>query len=273
MAWRLAQSLEVLRAEVRSLHPGTTFWTIGDADHQDTWSDHNPNECCDVVCAADVLGNAGLNLRNFADTIVRTDPPALKYVIYNREIWFPQTGWQPYRGSNPHTTHVHVSVGTGPDGRSTGPYDNTDPWGVDMPTADEVADAVYKKLTHKAPEQSWAVRRGLMTAGQTVTPHTALRQAWAYGKAAYREDREQSATLAAILAAVGGAELPEVQEVIRAELERAADAERAERAAERDELVGPIAEAVAGLVDHELDTTAVEAAIRAVFGSLDAAGS
>ena len=27
--WRLARSLEVLRAEIRALHPGTTVWTIG----------------------------------------------------------------------------------------------------------------------------------------------------------------------------------------------------------------------------------------------------
>jgi peptidoglycan hydrolase-like protein with peptidoglycan-binding domain len=25
---------------------------------------------------------------------------------------------------------MHVSVGTGPDGRSTGPYDSTQPWGI-----------------------------------------------------------------------------------------------------------------------------------------------
>src|SRR5690606_14777101 len=29
-----------------------------------------------------------------------------------------------------HTRHMHVSVGVGPDGRSTGPYDDTSPWGL-----------------------------------------------------------------------------------------------------------------------------------------------
>ncbi|MDG4796224.1 hypothetical protein [Micromonospora sp. WMMD1082] len=53
--------------------------------------------------------------------------------IYNRRIWSTSRaseGWRRYAGSNPHTTHVHVSVGTGPDGKSTGPYDNTSSWGV-----------------------------------------------------------------------------------------------------------------------------------------------
>lgn len=130
MAWRLARSLKVLRTETRRLYPGTTVWDIGDPAHQSGWSDHNPSECCDVVCATDTLGDAGLDLEWFAQTITRTDPPALKYVIWNRRIWFPQTGWHTYSGSNPHTSHVHTSVGWGPDGRSTGPYDDVSPWGL-----------------------------------------------------------------------------------------------------------------------------------------------
>ncbi|MFV2094814.1 hypothetical protein ACFHW1_04895 [Micromonospora sp. LOL_014] len=129
MGWRNARSLDVLADEIEAVAPGTTVWTIGDEDHQEDWSDHNPNECCDVVCAADVLDDAGLDLQWLADTITRTDPPALKYVIWRDRIWLPGYGWQPYRGQ--FHTHVHVSVGWGPDGRSTGPYDDTSPWGVD----------------------------------------------------------------------------------------------------------------------------------------------
>jgi len=36
MSWRLARSLVTLRDEVRSLHPGTTVWTIGDQSHRAT---------------------------------------------------------------------------------------------------------------------------------------------------------------------------------------------------------------------------------------------
>lgn len=149
MAWRRARSLDVLEAEIQAVHPGTTVWDLGDQDHRERWSDHNPN-AAGVVCAIDVLGNAGLSLARFADTVVRTDPPALKYVIYNRRIWHPGYGWSTYRGSNPHTSHVHVSVGRGPDGRSTGAYDDRSPWGIredDMPLSDQDKATVRRLWT------------------------------------------------------------------------------------------------------------------------------
>lgn len=127
MSWRLARSLDVLAAEIEAVAPGTTVWTIGNEEHQATWSDHNPN-AAGVVCAADILDDAGLDLQWLADTIVATDPPALKYVIWRDRIWLPGYGWQPHRGQ--YHGHVHVSVGWGPDGRSTGPYDDTSPWGL-----------------------------------------------------------------------------------------------------------------------------------------------
>ncbi|MFI9528807.1 peptidoglycan-binding domain-containing protein [Micromonospora rosaria] len=132
-SWRLARSLETLTAEIRALHPGTTVWTIGDAAHRGRPSDHNPNGQ-NVVCAIDVLGDKGLRLADFAaDLVAAPRHPALKYVIFNRRIWSvarASEGWRPYTGSNPHTTHVHISVGTGPDGKSGGPYDNTSSWGI-----------------------------------------------------------------------------------------------------------------------------------------------
>lgn len=129
MAWRVARSLGVLTAEVRQLHPGTTVWTIGDAAHRATASDHNPN-AADVVCGADFLANAGLNLATFAEHIRRSSHPAHKYVIFNRRIASRGGAWRTYHGSNPHTGHVHVSVGVGQDGKSIGPYDDTSPWGL-----------------------------------------------------------------------------------------------------------------------------------------------
>lgn len=127
MAWRRARSLIVLEEEIQEVAPGTTVWDIGDEAHQQRDSDHNPNQD-DVVCAIDVLNNAGLDLQWFVDTITTTDPPALKYVIYRNRIWFPQTGWQPYSGK--WHSHGHVSAGWGPDGQSTGPYDDISPWGL-----------------------------------------------------------------------------------------------------------------------------------------------
>lgn len=131
MAWRLARSLERLRDEVREVAPGTTVWTIGDAAHRARPSDHNPNSA-GVVCAIDVVNDGGLDLSALAEQVRTGGHRAAKYVIYNRRITSRAHGWRwrHYSGSNPHSTHVHVSVGRGSDGQSTGPYDDTSPWGI-----------------------------------------------------------------------------------------------------------------------------------------------
>ena len=124
--WRLARSIARLKDEVETEYPGTIVWTIGDEDHQSTWSDHNPNECCDVVCAADVKGNAGLDLAAFVRHLITNPHPNLRYVIYNRKIYQRKNNFEPqnYTGPNAHAEHAHVSSGNGPDGRSTTNYDN-----------------------------------------------------------------------------------------------------------------------------------------------------
>lgn len=130
MSWRLAYALEDLRAEVLERWPGTTVWTIGDQDHASRASDHNPNQE-DVVCAVDVLG------REKAHTIwhhlLDRRDHRTKYMIFDRQIVSStRSPWQVrrYGGRNPHSDHIHVSVGRGPDGRSTGPYDERGPWGL-----------------------------------------------------------------------------------------------------------------------------------------------
>jgi hypothetical protein len=131
MAWRLARSLSTLRSEILAKHPGTTVWTIGDTSHQSGYSDHNPN-ADRVVCAIDVKGDKGLNLSAFVAHLIAFPHPNLRYVIYNRKIYQRRNGFaaQDYNGANAHRDHVHVSVGNGPDGRSTTNYDNTSSWGL-----------------------------------------------------------------------------------------------------------------------------------------------
>jgi hypothetical protein len=31
-------------------------------------------------------------------------------VIYNRRVWTPGSGWSYYGGSDPHTSHVHITA-------------------------------------------------------------------------------------------------------------------------------------------------------------------
>jgi hypothetical protein len=127
----LAKSLVVLGDEIKAKYPGTTIWTIGDAAHQSGYSDHNEN-AAGVVCAVDVLGDKGLDLASFTKHLVTNPHPNLRYVIFNRKIYQRKNSFkaEDYHGVNAHKTHVHVSVGNGPDGRSTSGYDNTTGWGI-----------------------------------------------------------------------------------------------------------------------------------------------
>lgn len=131
MSWRLARSLEVLSAEIKSKYPNTTIWTIGDESHQSGWSDHNPNDD-NVVCAIDVNGDGGLDLGEFVERLLSRPHVNLRYVIFNRKIYQRKNGFdqQDYNGVNAHKTHVHASVGNGPDGRSEYNYDSTQAWGI-----------------------------------------------------------------------------------------------------------------------------------------------
>ncbi|MBW0090499.1 hypothetical protein I4I73_21400 [Pseudonocardia sp. KRD-184] len=52
------------------------------------------------------------------------------YLIFNRRITTPDfTGWRVYTGTNPHTSHGHVSFT-----RDPGAFDSTAPWGITTAT-------------------------------------------------------------------------------------------------------------------------------------------
>ncbi|WP_091647218.1 coiled-coil domain-containing protein [Micromonospora pallida] len=50
----------------------------------------------------------GNNLTAFL--VRNADRLGIYYVIWNRQIWFPATGWKSYSGPSNHTDHVHVSM-------------------------------------------------------------------------------------------------------------------------------------------------------------------
>jgi hypothetical protein len=50
----------------------------------------------------------GNNLMAFL--VRNSDRLGILYVIWNRMIWFPATGWKSYSGPSAHTDHVHVSM-------------------------------------------------------------------------------------------------------------------------------------------------------------------
>ena len=136
---RLAVSIETLGDEVHARSPLTVLYYYDDTPRRD--SDHDPNPE-GVVCALDIMAGHGLDLHALSREIVDRRHPNCKYVIYNRQIASRNTNWEwvPYTGSNPHTDHIHVSVGVGKDGYSKQPYDSNEPW-----LEDSVGDIFCKK--------------------------------------------------------------------------------------------------------------------------------
>lgn len=137
MAWRLARSLETLRAELDAAVPNRKKpdGTIGDQEHASRASRHNPN-IADVVCAVDVSTSAALDVHALCRKLAKQPHPNLEYMISNDEVASRTTGWvwRPYSPNNPrrnkHIAHAHFAVGRGPDSEPTQPYDDTTPWGI-----------------------------------------------------------------------------------------------------------------------------------------------
>jgi hypothetical protein len=104
-------ALGVLRTQLRLRYPGIVIYWIGDEDHQNSPSDHNP-EADGSVDAIDLM--IGTNFtRNQCDALVnilteRRDG-RIQYLIWWGRIWKPSTGWRTYTGRNPHRDHLHVS--------------------------------------------------------------------------------------------------------------------------------------------------------------------
>lgn len=141
MAWRPAKSLMKLREQANTLWPNRSKASdglIGDSAHAASASDHNPNSD-GVVCAFDLTHDPanGCNCDAIAESIRLNPHPDLKYLIWNHRIFrayvkpgIPKFTWSSYTGADPHTSHIHVSVGVGPDGKSIQPYDDEVEWNL-----------------------------------------------------------------------------------------------------------------------------------------------
>lgn len=134
MSWRVAASLLTLRDQVDAAAPGRSRrsdGTIGDASHRSRRSDHNPwvpPPHGGVVTALDLTHDpaAGASMHALAETLRTSRDPRIKYVIWNRRIFSstisPWT-WRAFNGSNPHTSHLHLSVNS-----AAHHFDSTRPW-------------------------------------------------------------------------------------------------------------------------------------------------
>jgi hypothetical protein len=137
VAPRAANALNVLLNQLNNRAPGrnkaSDGW-IGDADHQNRNSDHNPwypPPNGGIVTARDFTHDpgGGLDCQWLASTLVTHNDPRIKYIIWNRRIWTPGVGWKPYTGANPHDHHLHLSVDANPS------CDSPTPWAGITPAA------------------------------------------------------------------------------------------------------------------------------------------
>lgn len=130
----LAGAAQTLLDAVNAHWPGrdkASDGTIGDARHvaEGSGSDHNP--WLNHTVRADDITAAGIDAAWLAEQLRLLGAAGDHrlagggYVIYNRRITLPDfSGWQPYDGGDPHTSHVHVSFSRNPAGYE----DNRTPW-------------------------------------------------------------------------------------------------------------------------------------------------
>lgn len=148
MSWRVAQSLKAFQRQLEAACPDRSIASdgyIGDDDHQNRSSDHNPwvqDGNKGVVTAGDYTHDPanGADMNEWVAALIHSRDPRIKYVIWRRQIWrgYAKPGrpaWTPqaYGGPNPHTKHAHVSVD--PEKRL---YDDTSPWAVPADKEDEM---------------------------------------------------------------------------------------------------------------------------------------
>jgi len=172
--WRVAESLDVLLAQINALSPNrskASDGAIGDLRHQhEASSDHNPYivvKGVGVVTARDFTNDPahGIDSEKLANALLASQDPRIKYVISNKKIasgtgqGHPPWVWRPYTGSNAHDHHCHVSVKGSPK-----IFDDTSPWKFDLAVAAAHAEAPAKterpvlRKGSKDDDKSGAVR-------------------------------------------------------------------------------------------------------------------
>jgi hypothetical protein len=148
MAWRLADSLEMLRAQIDARWPArskVSDGSIGDAAHATRDSDHNPHcghPADPTVTAIDITHDpdGGPDCSELAEALRLSKDPRIKYVIWNNRMFscyatssHEKFVWRPYSGPNPHTKHMHVSVNCSAN------KDSTFDWAIARKEFDEMA--------------------------------------------------------------------------------------------------------------------------------------
>lgn len=162
MAWRVANSLIVLRTQVNVLFPQrdtSSDGTIGDTAHAATKSEHNP-DANGVVrawdCDADL--SPTVKVQALVDALLKARDTRILYIIHRGKMYrsYPKTGvkpWEaaPYTGKNAHMEHMHISAVE--DSRL---YDSKELWKLG-----DLGKAVSTSSSPPDPQKP-GVQRGIM---------------------------------------------------------------------------------------------------------------
>lgn len=168
MSYYLAPSLTQLRAQVNAAWPkrskASDGW-IGDASHSASVSDHNPDYSdSGVVRAIDVTAK-GISTRTLLKTAKGDSRTA--YVIHKRKIYgASRFKARKYRGSNPHTHHVHISI------KHTGAAENGHAWALGKPS---------KPARPKATKENKSIQTALRKMGLYSGKIDGRNESWQIG--------------------------------------------------------------------------------------------
>lgn len=139
-AWRPGAALLVFRDQINKVAPNRKKGhdgIIGDPAHASRVSDHNPwiiESGVGIVSAIDITDDpaGGCKVDAIVEKLRAAKDARIKFVIWKKRIFNSQEvnaaaawSWRPYKGSNPHSLHMHMSV------KAEKPaYDSKAPWPI-----------------------------------------------------------------------------------------------------------------------------------------------
>ena len=154
----IAPAILKLRAQINTAYPhrdksSDGIWPSAAHSAANPSSDHEAGNALDI----DNDLAAGVDVGVISIALAVSRDARLKYIIHDGRIWDAAHGWHAYSGSNPHKTHMHVSVRE--DRRNL-----TAPWVIARPST----ATVMCSKTHGAHWlPSWvSPTRGKFTAGK-----------------------------------------------------------------------------------------------------------